>query len=269
MKKLGLFVIAIGFMACQSENKSSNTADTANLATSTDSLTFKYDSVKVYSKTPVSINKTVTDTSKAVISYPLFNDEKINQFIESKIKLTADSGKNYKTYNDYASDFIKGYDDFKKSEKDYPQTWFLDIKAKVVTQKPGYLSLLNTYVNYAGGAHPNSIFTYINYNPVTHQEILLDSLIQPGSMIKLTAIAEKIFRKNEKLSATASLKDGYFFEKDTFKLNDNFTITDQGLMFLYNPYEIKAYVYGTTELVIPFSELKEIAKPNSLLSHTN
>ncbi|WP_449436931.1 RsiV family protein [Pedobacter steynii] len=40
-------------------------------------------------------------------------------------------------------------------------------------------------------------------------------------------------------------------------------------MFLYNPYEIKAYVYGTTELVIPFSELKEIAKPNSLLSHTN
>jgi len=269
MKKLGLFIIAIGFIACQSENKTSNTTDTTSVVNTGDSLTFKYDSVKVYSKTPVSVDKNVTDTSKAVISYPLFNDEKVNQFVETKIKLTADSGKNYKTYNEYATDFIKGYDNFRKSEKDYPQTWFLDINAKVVKQKPGYLSLLNTYVNYSGGAHPNSVFIYLNYNPATHQEILLDSLIQPGSLPKLTAVAEKIFRKNEKLSPTASLKDGYFFDKDTFKLNDNFTITDQGLMFLYNPYEIKAYAYGKTELVIPFSELKEIAKPNSLLSPAN
>jgi len=269
MKKLGLFIIAIGFIACQSENKTGNTADTTSLVTTGDSLAFKYDSVKVYSKTPVSIDKAVTDTSKAVISYPLFNDEQVNQFVESKIKLTADSGKSYKSYNEYATDFIKGYDDFKKSEKNYPQTWFLDIKAKVVKQKPGYLSVLNTYVNYSGGAHPNSIFTYLNYNPATHQEILLDSLIQPGSMAKLTTIAEKIFRKNEKLGPTTSLKDGYFFDKDTFALNNNFTITDQGLMFLYNPYEIKAYAYGTTELVIPFSELKDIAKPNSLLSPAN
>lgn len=268
MKKLGLFIIAIGFIACQSENKTNGTADTTNLVTSGDSLSFKYDSVKVYSKTPVVINKK-NDTTKAVISFPLFSDEKVNQFVEGKIKLTADSGKNYKSINDYAADFVKGYDDFRTSEKDYPQTWILDIKAKVITQKPGYLSLLSSYMNYSGGAHPNSVFTYINYNPTTHQEILLDSLIQPGSMAKLTAVAEKIFRKNEKLSPTASLKDGYFFEKDTFKLNDNFTVTDQGLKFLYNPYEIKAYVYGTTELLIPFSELKEIAKPNSLLSPAN
>ncbi|MNL65691.1 hypothetical protein D3C87_1900590 [compost metagenome] len=85
-------------------------------------------------------------------------------------------------------------------------------------------------------------------------------------MSKLTAVAEKIFRKNEKLSPTESLKDKYFFENDTFSLNQNFTITEKGLKFLYNPYEIKAYVYGTTELLIPFAELKDIAKPNSLLN---
>ncbi|MNV58716.1 hypothetical protein D3C71_1511030 [compost metagenome] len=109
---------------------------------------------------------------------------------------------------------------------------------------------------------------YWNLDPKTLNEISLESLIKEGSLPELTAIGERIFRKNEKLSPTASLKDNYFFEKDTFSLNSNFTITKEGLKFLYNPYEIKAYAYGSTELIIPFSELKAIAKPNTLLSPT-
>ncbi|WP_316789454.1 DUF3298 and DUF4163 domain-containing protein [Pedobacter frigoris] len=272
MKQLQLFAIALGLIsiqtACQSEKK--NTVNTgltdSSMVAPPNSGAFKYDSVKVYSAPPVSPDKKVTDTSKAVISYPVFENESVNNFVLQKIIGTADEGKKYSSYKAYADDFIKGFDDFRKSEKDYPQTWFLDINTKVIRQSADYLGLQITYVNYSGGAHPNSVYTYLNYDTKTAKEILLDSLILPGSMDKLTSIAEQIFRKNEKLSATASLKDGYFFENDKFKLNNNFTITDEGLKFLYNPYEIKAYVYGTTELLIPFSELKAIAKPNSLIS---
>ncbi|RZM07685.1 MAG: DUF3298 domain-containing protein, partial [Pedobacter sp.] len=169
----------------------------------------------------------------------------------------------------YAEDFIKGFDDFQKTNKDRIQTWFLDIRTEVVRQDPAYLSLLRKYANFSGGAHPNYSNNYINYDPVSHGEIILDSLLLPDSKAKLNAIAEQIFRKNEKLGPSDSLKGKYFFENDIFKLNENFTITDEGLKFLYNPYEIKAYVYGFTELTIPFAELKSIAKPNSLLSITN
>lgn len=275
MKKLQLFALALGFIsiqtACQSEKKTAvNTSPAdSSIMNSSVSLAFKYDSVKVYSNPPLSAGKTVTDTSKAVITYPVFEDQTVNNFVLQKILGTADEGKKYDSYKAYADDFIKGFDDFRKAEKDYPQTWFLDIKTAVIRQTGNYLGLKVTYVNYSGGAHPNSIYTYLNYDPKDSKEIVLDSLILPGSMPKLTAIAEQIFRKNEKLSATASLKDGYFFENDKFKLNNNFTITDKGLQFLYNPYEIKAYVYGPTELLIPFSELRAIAKPNSLISINN
>ena len=271
MKKLGIILSAAVLMACNSEKKADQAVDSAITAVTTtaDSLTFKYDSVKVYSKNPVSKDARVTDTSKAVISYPVFSDKQINQFVEQTSIKADDPDKSYKNYKEYATDFIKGFDDFQKENKDRIQTWFLDIRTEVVRHDPNYLSLLRKYVNYSGGAHPNTVHVYLNYDPAKHREIFLDSLLLPGSKAKLNAIAEQIFRKNEKLSPAESLKDKYFFENDTFKLNENFTVTDQGLKFLYNPYEIKAYVYGITELTIPFSQLKAIAKPNSLLSITN
>ncbi|WP_316809881.1 DUF3298 and DUF4163 domain-containing protein [Pedobacter heparinus] len=268
MKKLYILLMAASFSACQSEQKASSNADTT-AAEAADQLSFKYDSVKVYSKHPIAGTENLKDTTKAVISYPVFADQKVNQFIEQKVMNSANEGEHYSSYEDFATAFVKNFDDFSKDNAAYAQTWFMNGKVEVIAQQPDYLSLLYTYVNYEGGAHPNSAFTYLNYNPTNHQEILLDSLIKPGSMPALTAIAEKIFRKNEKISATASLKDSYFFENDKFSLNQNFTIAREGLKFLYNPYEIKAYAFGTTELLVPFAALKEVARPNSLLNPEN
>jgi hypothetical protein len=260
-----LLLLAASFAACQSEQKAKSTADSVKLSNAQNPLSYQYDSVKVYSKHLVPGNENLKDTTKAVLSYPVFADQKINQFIEQKVMNSANEGEHYNSYQDFADAFVKNFDTFSKENAAYAQTWFMDGKVEVAAHQPNYLSLLYTFVNYEGGAHPNSLHTYLNYDPVKHQEILLDSLIKPGSMPTLTAIAEKIFRKNEKLSPTASLKDNYFFENDKFSINQNFTVTKEGLKFLYNPYEIKAYVFGTTELTVPFTELQEIARPNSLI----
>lgn len=267
MKKLTLLFLSLSFIACQNEKKTINSSDLNE--TDQTALSFKYDSVKVSSNVLIKGNENTTDTTKAVISYPVFSDQKINQFIEQKVMNCADEGEHYTTYKDFTNAFIQNFDTFSKENKEYGQTWFMDAKVKVEEQHPQYISFLLTFVNYEGGAHPNSAFTYLNYDPQNHKEVILDSLIKPGSMPELTAIAEKIFRKNEKLSPTASLKDNYFFENDKFSLNHNFSINKKGLKFLYNPYEIKAYAYGITELLIPFADLKNIAKPNSLLNPAN
>lgn len=267
MKRLALFLLSASLLACQNERKSVNISDTTALIKHTDS-SVKYDSVIVYSQHIVSIKNT-KDTAKAVLVYPVFADQKINQFIEQKMMGFANEGAHYNTYQDFTNAFIKNYDNFIKENKNYGQTWFMDGKIEVMSYLPNYLSTLITFVNYEGGAHPNSISMYLNYDPSNHKEITLNDLIKPEAMSKLTAVAETIFRKNEKLTPTESLKDKYFFENDTFSLNQNFTITKDGLKFLYNPYEIKAYVYGTTALLIPFSELKDISRPNSLLNTTN
>ena len=269
MKKLMMACVIATIVACQTEQKTTGKIDSTVTTDQSgiDSLTYRYDSVKVYSKNPVSKDARVTDTAKAVISYPVFSDPELNKFIENKITGTADGEKTYTTFSSYAQGLINGFDDFQKDNKERIQTWFLTINTKVIRQQAHYISLYTTYINFSGGAHPNSSFTYQNYNPTTHQEITLDDLLLPGSRVKLNQIAEKIFRAQEKLSPTQSLKDLYFFENDVFKLNDNFTVTEEGLLFLYNPYEIKAYAFGITKLLIPFSEIQEIAKPQSLLSN--
>ena len=272
MKRLGILLISLSVIACQSEKKTTDQTDSiaGSTVSSSSSLTFKYDSLQVFSKQTKPAEKGNTDTAYAKFVYPLFSDQKLNELVE-KMALKAaeqtDQSTN-KTYKELATSFVEGFDEFNKENGGTQSAWFLDDQTKVLVSQPDYLCLEHSNVSYAGGAHPNSAMVYWNLDPKTLKEITLESLIKEGSLPELNAIAEKIFRKNEKLSPTASLKDNYFFEKDTFALNRNFTITKEGLKFLYNPYEIKAYAYGNTELLIPFSELKAVAKPNTLLSPT-
>jgi hypothetical protein len=270
MKKILMGLAVASLFACQNEKKTAPAMDSTSTATvltnESDSIAYTYDSVKVYGKNRVSKDARVTDTAKAVITYPVFKDAKLNDLVLKKLTGTVDAGKVYTSIDSYAKGFMADFDKYQQESPEDIQSWFLTIDTRVIKQKANYLGLYTTYVNFSGGAHANSSFTYQNYNPVTHKQITLDALLLPGSYAKLTAIAEKIFRKNEKLSPDQPLKNGYFFENDTFKLNDNFTITDEGLLFLYNPYEIKAYAFGITKLLIPFSELKAIAKPGSLIS---
>ncbi|WP_316839947.1 DUF3298 and DUF4163 domain-containing protein [Pedobacter gandavensis] len=273
MKKLAVLMLALSFAACQSEKKASDQGDSAGLSTqemnATNGLTFKYDSLKVFSKPNPAAKTKTTDTAYVRIVYPVFSDQKLNQLVEQKTiaAISSTDAEKDQTYQQIADTFVEGYESIRDSEGTMG-AWFLDAETKVLTDQPDYLGLEHSLVNYSGGAHANSALVYWNINPKTLQEITLESLINEGSMPQLVSIAEKIFRKNEKLSPTASLKDNYFFENDKFNLNRNFTITKEGLKFLYNPYEIKAYAYGSTELIIPFSDLKAIARPNTLTDRT-
>ncbi len=104
-----------------------------------------------------------------------------------------------------------------------------------------------------------------NYDVRNRNVFTLASQLKPGMLNQLKAIAERIFRKNEGLTSTQDL-DGYFFENGKFDLTDNFTITAKGLMFMYDYYEIKPFAAGTTNLVIPFNDLKDLVIPGTVLA---
>jgi len=267
MKRLAALLLITGLYACNRTGKTDKVIDSAAavVTQSTDSLHYSYDSVKVYSKTIISKNKLITDTAKAVIVYPVFNDPAVNKIIEKHVAGTAGEEGVYKTYKEITTGFIKEYDAYQAKNKDSQESWFEDLDLNVKANYPTYLSVLYRYSDYKGGAHPNTLFTYLNYNPKTYQTITLDSLITSEGMPQLRAVAEKIFRKNEQLAPNASLSEGYFFAEGVFSLAETFTVTQDGLKFLYNPYEIKAYAAGTTELIVPFSDIKNILKPSSIL----
>lgn len=263
MKKLAtiLSFTLILFASCVNNNKDK----TANYLS--DTVSFNYDSIHIFSKKIIKSDNNTSDTTKALIYFPQFKDTIINQFVLKQINdFYSEQEKTYSSYNDMAQSFLSGYEDYLKDDKLYKNTWFLNIRIEVLKQRSNYLSLLYTHADYTGGAHPNTVFSYINYNPKLHTIITLDSLFIKDYKQKLITVAERIFRKHEDLSANESLSGKYFFEGDKFALPENFTINEDGLNFLYNPYEIKSYAEGTTKLVIPFTELKDIIKPNSILT---
>lgn len=268
MKKLIiLFVGIVLFASCRNEKKAETSSNTETKA---DTLTYNYDSVKVYSKNIVKIDAELKDTAKATVKYPVFKNDALNKHIQRKIlDYFSEEDPSIISYQEIANSFIRGYDSFVNDNKNTPQSWFLIIDVRVLKQSSNYIALRYLHGDYAGGAHPNSSITFINFNPKTNQPITLDSLIEANQKPKLLAVAEAIFRKNEKLTPTEPLADQYFFDKGKFALAQSFYVNDKGLVFLYNPYEIKAYAYGTTELIIPFNQLKGIAKPNTILSQNN
>jgi len=120
--------------------------------------------------------------------------------------------------------------------------------------------------SYTGGAHANSMVEFKNYNLSNGDEITLDEIIRPDKQTDLKKIGEAEFRKVRELSAEADLgQAGFWFEDNEFYLNDNFLITDSSLVFYYNDYEITAYAYGPTELIIPLFKIKSLVDDKSLL----
>lgn len=111
----------------------------------------------------------------------------------------------------------------------------------------------------AGGVHPYGTTLYLNFNSETGKPVRLVDILRPGALPALRSVAESRFREDHKLSATDSLAEVSFnFPNDRFELNDNYGIGDEAVVFLFNTYEISAGAMGPTEIVIPYSDIRDL-----------
>ncbi len=140
-----------------------------------------------------------------------------------------------------------------------------DLHAMVLRQDSSLTIIeINEALTGPGSSSKNTVTHFINWNtkkskPIKLNDILFDQYSDP-----LNKIAEAIFRKNENLSADASLS-GYSFKGGQFALNDNFLITPIGLKFLYNSGEAKPESYGSVVLFIPYSQILTLLRPNTVV----
>jgi len=202
------------------------------------------------------------------INYPVFDSAKaLNDTIARKLTVMfAMDGKADSSLELMTKNFLKSYDDFKKTDPRSSMFFTLDDSVKVIHQDSSLTTLEVRGYSYTGGAHGGTFVTFINWDTKAGKNLKLDDVLVSGYHDKLNAIAERIFRKDEKLSDTASLKDNYFFKDDKFALNENFSVTPLGIKFLYNQYEIKPYAAGITELFIPYTQIKSLIQPGSVVS---
>lgn len=163
---------------------------------------------------------------------------------------------------EYAKHFVADYEQVKRQEKDFLQRWTLSKTLKVIRTAPPVLCVEYSEWSYLGGTHGNGGTSYLVFDAVTGARTELTAIVKPGALARLTAIAEAHFRTERKLAPSADLKEaGFWFEDRRFKLNENFGVSEKELRFHYNAYEIGPYTMGETDIAIPFSEIRDLLRP--------
>ena len=192
--------------------------------------------------------------------------EKINKSISDLFSQDVLGGTKSDYMETMMSAFIEEYEAFTKEFPDSYQSWFIERTGEVKMNRENIFSIDFLDFSFTGGAHPNTFVAFRNYNVSNGEEIGLDEIISANKLDELTTIAEAEFRKLKELTSEADLgQAGFWFENNKFYLNENFLITDSSLVFYYNNYEITAYAFGPTELILPYSKIKSLIGQKSLL----
>jgi hypothetical protein len=136
---------------------------------------------------------------------------------------------------------------------------------KVLYDSYNILSLLHVSEYYsAGAAHPMYDHIPFSYDLKTGSRITLDDLLKPGYRARLNIVAEQVFR-NEK---NESLQDpGRNTPNNKFELTSSFAITEEGLLFIINPYETGSFALGASRVLVPYHLIKDLLKKESLLPY--
>jgi hypothetical protein len=193
----------------------------------------------------------------AEIKYPVFTGQKIlNDTISHRLLMQFGiTGKADSNLKQLAEQFLKAGKDFS-----------LNTNTEVIRQDSSILVMQLSGYRFIGGARGYYLVSFINWDTKAEKKIELKDIFADVHTGVLNIIAEKIFRKQEKLSDSASLKPGYLFKGGRFTLNNNFLITPIGIRFLYNQNEIKTYSAGQTDILIPYSQIRSLLRPNTVVT---
>jgi len=204
---------------------------------------------------------------RSTIISNLFGDEYINSSNDSLVKkFSADLYLDYKDNNEpllYVKDSANNY----SFNNEHTLSGF-----SLLNDKKIYVYGIERYVD-MGGAHGLETRNYYNFDLKTGKLITEDDLFKPDFKDKLADIIKKQIVVESKESndpkdsePIISLEDTDFWT-DSIKPNGNFYITDEGINYVFNPYEIAPYYMGQTEVTLHYNLIKDILKPSTIINY--
>ncbi|NTV92453.1 MAG: DUF3298 and DUF4163 domain-containing protein [Chlorobiaceae bacterium] len=202
--------------------------------------------------------------------YPVFTDGKSADAINAcLLNWIADStaiapGKGYtgnRSIEALADNFLR---DYEKIKNEFPVNWpyEFELEGSVILNRSGLLSVELSNYSFTGGAHGSSHTEYFVFDTLAGNRLVPGDVFTEGFKEPLNKLIDSRYRKMKGLSSTDRLdgEKGMLFE-NIIHFNNNFAITDSGVSFLYNQYEIAAYAYGPTRIDLSYSDLSVILRP--------
>ncbi|MBP7134025.1 DUF3298 and DUF4163 domain-containing protein [Patescibacteria group bacterium] len=206
-----------------------------------------------------------------------FLDNSQKSTINTKIVQLVQMGTS--TFSEQATEFIESCQAELKdlSEMDdevsSDMTYVVDNSVQVSSATPNVLSLILLNYVYSGGAHGIYGYESFNLRIPSGQALTLSELVKPDQLKEFTKlVSRKLLAQNEEYLFPESVSDIKAFIKDTTPLSPeqqreqygrqgNWYLTDGGITFFYNPYEIASYAAGIQEVSLVFPSWRKMALP--------
>lgn len=135
--------------------------------------------------------------------------------------------------------------------------WSYEVNASQLHVAGDILTYFAYISSYSGGAHGIYSDLYLNVDMKTGQALSLSNVFTNPSSEKLseiiTAKAVKDDRTFDDLSITGS---------STVTPSPQFEITNDGVVFYYEPYQIGSYAAGVIDIKFNYNELKDFINPD-------
>lgn len=130
----------------------------------------------------------------------------------------------------------------------------LDALSDVRLDAAGMLSVVYTTYAYTGGAHGNTVVSYLNLDLHSGRALSMDDLLDHPVPGRLTALIETAMRHDRHIAATRSLEQAGFLV-GKLPMPDDALALPQGLLFTYQSYTVAPYVMGQPSALVPWSAL--------------
>jgi hypothetical protein len=138
----------------------------------------------------------------------------------------------------------------------------LNVVYEVIAANRDFISVLFYILDYEGGAHPTHASKSLNYDLNRNAPVALADLFTPN-LNYLKIISDYSIRELKKLETTSDVEEGAGPKIENFH---SWNITPFGLKITFDTDQIGAYAVGEHEVIVPYSVLKPIIKPDGLLA---
>ncbi|WP_034042676.1 DUF3298 and DUF4163 domain-containing protein [Wocania ichthyoenteri] len=169
----------------------------------------------------------------------------IKDYVIGALQIGEPNNSSSKSVEESIKNFNNEYNNFINDFPESTQEWEAQIDGEVILKTQDIISVsLTSYTN-TGGAHGNLNISFLNFDASTGKIIDNDKLFTDIEGFK--TIVKKYF------DASAEGKD-LLFDSENFQLPENIGFSDDGVILLYNTYEIAPYSTGIIEFSIPIEE---------------
>ena len=171
------------------------------------------------------------------------------------------------THQRYITDYDSAFQDQVKKTGGPSMINEINIDGIAIFLDNKILSYSNESYAYLGGAHGSSIRMLYNFDLSNAHQIKEVDLFIANYQTQLTQlIKEQLLEQSAEIGSVADLSELDFWE-DKIAPNDNFYVSDEGLVYIYNPYDIAPYSMGQIEVTLPYTKLKPLLKSGNIIEY--